>query len=255
MTVETPNRPKTPPFGYREPDPKYMTFVEHLEELRHRLIISVAAIAVGSVAGWFLFDRVLALLKQPLCKELPKHCTLYVDQIYGLFTLQLKTAVTLGFMLALPVTLWQMWLFVAPAFGPRANRWGPIWMLSALTLFTGGVVVGYFVIPLAIKFFGGFQGNGVGFLLFASNYIGFITLVLLVFGISFELPLALVSLSAAGITSSQWLSSKRLLFFFGIFIFATVATPGADWISPLILGSILYVLFEVSILVSRAIGK
>ncbi|GAC1319362.1 MAG: hypothetical protein NVS2B16_06250 [Chloroflexota bacterium] len=255
MTVETPKRSRIPAVGYHEPDPKYMTFVEHLDELRRRLIVCVVAIAVGSVGGWFLFDRVLTLLKQPLCKELPKHCTLYVDQIYGLFTLQLKTAVTLGFMFALPITLWQLWLFVAPAFGPKANRWGPVWIFSAIALFLAGVAVGYFVIPLAIKFFGGFQGHGIGFLLFASNYIGFITLVLLVFGISFELPLALVSLSAAGITSSAWLASKRMVFFFGIFIFATVATPGADWISPLILGSILYVLYEISILVSRAIGK
>jgi sec-independent protein translocase protein TatC len=90
---------------------------------------------------------------------------------------------------------------------------------------------------------------------FASEYVGFITLILVVFGISYQLPLALVSLTAAGLTSSHWLASKRLYFFFGVFIFATLATPGADWISPLILGSILYVLFEASVLVSRLIGK
>jgi len=232
-----------------------MTFVEHLDELRRRLIISVAAIAVGSVGGWFLFNSVLTLLKQPLCKYLPHNCTLYASDIYGLFTLQLKTAVVLGFMFALPVTIWQLWLFVAPAFGPKANTWAPIWMTSALLLFVGGVAVGYEVVPLAVKFFGGFQKNGLALLLFASSYINFIVLVLVVFGISFELPLVLVSLSAAGITSSRWLASKRLIFFFGVFIFATVATPGADWISPLVLGSILYVLFEVSIAVSRLIGK
>ncbi|HCG03566.1 MAG TPA: hypothetical protein DEV93_23895 [Chloroflexi bacterium] len=79
--------------------------------------------------------------------------------------------------------------------------------------------------------------------------------MLLVFGISFELPLVLVGLASAGITSSRWLASKRAMAFLAIFAFATVATPGADWISPLILGGILYVLYEVSILVSRLIGK
>ena len=100
-----------------------------------------------------------------------------------------------------------------------------------------------------------FQSSNVQFLPFASEYVGFVALILVVFGLSFELPLALVGLSAVGITSSRWLASKRLMFFFGLFLFATVVTPGADWISPLILGSILYVLFELSILVSRFLGR
>jgi sec-independent protein translocase protein TatC len=89
----------------------------------------------------------------------------------------------------------------------------------------------------------------------ADQYIGFIAIILLVFGISFELPLALVTLSAAGIISSRWLSRKRVHFFFGIFIFSMLVTPGADPISPLILGGILYVLFELSIVVSKLLGK
>lgn len=233
-----------------------MTFVEHLEELRRRLIVCIAAIAVGSVGGWFLAPRVIQILDVPLCRYLPHNqCKLVVNTVYGGFTLQLKVAVIIGFMFALPVTVYEIWAFVAPAFGAAANRYAPIWMASALLLFAAGAVTGYFVMPLAIHFFSNFQGPHVEILVFASEYISFIALILLVFGISYELPLALVSLSALGVTSSRWLASKRLVFFFGVFIFATVATPGADWISPLILGAILYVLFELSILVSRLIGK
>lgn len=240
--------------GLKQPDPKYMTFVEHLEELRHRLIVCVVSIALGSVIGWFLAKPVVKLLVEPVRKYLHAK-TLYVPQVYGAFTINLKVAIILGFAFALPVTLYQVWAFVAPAFGAKANRVAPIAITTALVLFAAGVVTGYEVVPLALQFFGKFEDNNLQVIPFASEYIGFISLILLVFGISFELPLVLVSLTAIGITSSRWLSRKRAHFFFGIFIFSTVATPGADAISPIVLGCILYVLFEASILVSRLIGK
>lgn len=239
---------------YRPVDPKYMTLIEHLSELRRRLFISVLAIAAGSIIGWFLAPGVLHLIEIPVKEYIGK--SIYLDTVYGGFTLQLKLAVFVGFAFALPVTTYQLWGFMAPAFGPAANRWAPIWIISAMVLFFAGAATGYAVFPLAIRFFAGFQGRlGVTILPFASQYVGFISLILLIFGISFELPLALVTLSAAGVTSSRWLGSKRLHFFFGIFIFAMLVTPGADPISPLILGGILYILFELAIIVSKLIGK
>jgi sec-independent protein translocase protein TatC len=232
-----------------------MTFVEHLDELRQRLIISIASIAVGSVAGWFLAPAAIHLIDAPLRRHLGSHGKLILDTIYGGFTLQLKIAIIIGFMFALPVTMYQLWAFVAPAFGTRTNRYGPIWITSALLLFAAGGITAFFVIPLAVTFFVKFEGPDTQLLIFATQYVGFVSLIIAVFGISFELPLVLVSLSAVGITSSRWLASKRLMAFFAIFIFATVVTPGADWISPLVLGGILYVLYEISILVSRLIGK
>lgn len=251
MSVQSPRRPRFT----RQPDPKYMTFVEHLQELRRRLVVSLSTIALGSIAGWFLAPRAIHLIDAPLRRYLGSRGHLIVNTVYGGFTLQLKIAIIIGFMIALPVTVYQLWGFLAPAFGPGANRWAPLWMTSAIVLFASGAVTGYFVIPLAIKFFVNFQSSDVQIMPFASEYVGFLSLILIVFGLSFELPLALVSMTAAGLTSSRWLASKRLYAFFGVFIFATIATPGADWISPLILGAILYVLYELSILVSRLIGK
>lgn len=247
-------------FHIREPDPKYMTFIEHLQELRKRLTVSVGTIAIGSVIGWFFAKRAIHLLDSPLrtayaAAHNGKTLPLYVDTVYGGFTLNLKVAFAIGFLLALPVTIYEVWAFVAPAFGPRANRWGPAIILSSLTLFLAGVVTGYEVIPLAVKFFVGFETQDIRILPFASQYVGFVALILVVFGISFELPIVLVSLSALGIISSTWLWSKRAHFFFGIFIFSTVVTPGADPVSPIVLGVILYVLYLVSIGVSKAIGK
>jgi sec-independent protein translocase protein TatC len=244
----------SPGTRYRQVDPKYMTLVEHLAELRRRLLFSVIAIAAGTAIGWFLAPTVIHWIELPIKQFLgTKPVTL---QVYGAFTLQLKVALFIGFAFALPVTMYQLWAFIAPAFGPAANRWAPIWIISALVLFLGGAATGYGVFPLAIRFFGGFQSRlGVTILPDVNQYIGFIAIILLVFGISFELPLALVTLSAAGITSSRWLGSKRLHFFFGIFIFAMLVTPGADPVSPLILGGILYILFEGSIFVSKLLGK
>ena len=250
MTVDAPQRPSTQ--RHREIDPKYMTFVEHLTELRRRLIISMVAIALASVGGWFLAERVLALITKPV-EHYFKH-KLVVDTVYGAFTLHLKVAIIIGFIVALPIILYQIWAFIAPAFGPTANTYAPIWIASAMVLFAAGTTTAYFTFPLALRFFAGFQEN-VQVLPFASQYISFITLILVVFGVSFELPLVLVSLSAAGVTSAAWLQSKRAYAFFGCFIFSTVFTPGADWVSPLILGGILYVLYELGILVSRLIGK
>lgn len=241
---------------FRKPDPKYMTFVEHLDELRGRLIKMALAVIAGSVIGWFLTPRVIDLIINPVCKSFEKgQCKLYVDTVYGAFALNLKVAVILGFMFALPITLYQVWAFIAPAFGEKANIWAPIWIFSALLLFLAGATTGYLVIPLALSFFDKFNGNHVETLVFASKYISFIVLILLVFGVSYELPLVLVTLAAAGLTTSQWLWSKRIYFFFGIFATATVVTPGADWISPLILGGILYVLYLGAILVARLMGK
>lgn len=247
-------------FRTRAPDPKYMTFVEHLDELRHRLIVCVSTIAVGSVIGWFFAKRTIGILDAPLQDAYAKahhgaKLPLYVDTVYGGFTLNLKIAIAIGFMLALPVTIYQVWAFVAPAFGPRANRWAPIVIVTSLALFLAGVVTGYEVIPLAVKFFVGFETNNLRILPFASQYVSFVALVLVVFGISFELPVVLVSLAALGITSSTWLWSKRAHFFFGIFIFSTVATPGADPISPLVLGVILYVLYLASVGVTKLLKK
>ncbi|HCG02485.1 MAG TPA: twin-arginine translocase subunit TatC [Chloroflexi bacterium] len=253
-------QPTSGPFRIREPDPKYMTFVEHLQELRTRLTICVSTIAVGSVIGWFFAKRTIRLLDAPLrdayaSSHPGKTLPLFFNTVYGGFTLNLKVAIAIGFLIALPVTIYEAWAFVAPAFGARAGRWGPAIITSSLVLFLAGVVTGYEVIPLAVKFFLGFETGDLQILPFASEYVSFVALILVVFGISFELPIVLVSLAALGITSSRWLWSKRAHFFFGIFIFSMIVTPGADPISPIVLGVILYILYLGSVGVSRAIGK
>jgi sec-independent protein translocase protein TatC len=243
-----------------EPDPKVMSFIEHLEELRRRLIIMVAAIVVFGVVGWFLSPTILHYLEEPLLKAFATHHVphvyrhLFTSSIYGAFTLKLKIAFVSGVILAFPVILWECWAFVVPALPGNFYRYGPYVVGSGMLLFIVGAATAYEVMPLAIGFFVGQAGGLVTMLPDGASYISFVTLIVLVFGISFELPLILVMLSMVGVTNSGWLWKKRVIAFFVIFAFATIITPGADWISPLILGAILFGLYLISIVVAKAIG-
>lgn len=241
-----------------EPDPKVMSFVEHLEELRRRLIIMVAAVIVGFGAGWFLEPPVLSALEKPLINALKRDhnfvTRVVTNEIYGAFTIHLSLALKIGIVLAMPILVVQIWGFVVPALPGRFYRYGPWVMAAGILLFVAGGVTGYLVMPLAINFFIGQGGSSIGFVPVVSSYIGFVSLIIVVFGISYEMPLVLVMLCLAGITNSRWLWGKRLIAFFVIFAVSTVITPGADWISPLVLGAILYVLYLLSIVVARVLG-
>lgn len=238
-----------------EPDPKVMSFVEHLEELRGRLIKMVAAVVVGSIIGWFLQPHVLAALEHPLSQALKRdHNFVHgpvTPTIYGAFTVQIKLAILEGIVLAIPVLVWQIWGFVIPALPRQFHRWGPYVMGSGLLLFVSGGLTGFFVMPLAINFFIGQGGSLIHFIPDISSYVSFVSLIIVIFGISYEMPLVLVMLCVAGITNSGWLWRKKVVAFFVIFAVSTVITPGADFISPLVLGGILYVLYIVSIIVAK----
>jgi len=149
--VASPVRPQ-----FKQPDLKYMTFVEHLEELRHRLIKSMGAIALGSIVGWFLAKHVIQLLVAPVRTYLHVK-TLYVPQVYGAFTINLKIAIIIGFAFALPVTMYQVWAFISPAFGGKASRVGPLVITSALLLFAAAVVRTAWV-PRPIAYLMGLSG-------------------------------------------------------------------------------------------------
>lgn len=243
-----------------EPDPKVMSFIQHLEELRRRLVVMIGSVVVLAIVAWFFSGSILHLLAHPLfVAEAKNHYSkvfkhLFTTSIYGAFTLKLKIAAVTGIILAFPIILHQTWGFVAPALPARFYRYGPYVIGGGILLFAAGAATAYEVMPLAINFFIGQGGGLVTILADGSNYISFVTLIVLVFGISFEMPLVLDLLCIAGITNSRWLWGKRVIAFFIIFAISTIITPGADWISPLVLGAILYVLFLASIVVARLVG-
>jgi len=233
-------------------DEATMSLIDHLEELRRRLIIVVVAILLAAIVG-FIFSRNVLLL---LIAQLPEE---YRDvQILGpadAFTAQLKVAGFLGIAIAMPILLFQLWRFVGPGLTPRERRL--VWpgILAALVLFVLGVVIGYVVIPYTLRFLLGFAEGLADPNLTIDGYIGFVTTMMLAFGLVLEFPIVLIGLARVGILSHRRLAAQRRWAVLAIVLFAILLTPGGDPISPLILSGVMFLLFEGSLLVIRLIRR
>ncbi|HLA65286.1 MAG TPA: twin-arginine translocase subunit TatC [Candidatus Saccharimonadales bacterium] len=233
-------------------DEATMTLLDHLEELRRRLIIIIIAILVAAVAGFVVSGSVLDLLRSRL--PVP-YQTIYFTGPADAFGVQVKIAGFIGIALAMPVILFQVWRFVTPGLTRSERR--VVWpvMIAAIFLFALGIVVGFLIVPFAMAFLIGFARPGLQPLITIDGYIGFVTTMLLAFGIVLEFPILLVGLARVGILNHKRLASQRRIIIVGITVFAIVVTPGGDPISPTILGSVMYLLFEGSLLVIRLIGR
>jgi sec-independent protein translocase protein TatC len=229
-----------------------MSLIEHLEELRRRLIVIVASVLVAAIGGFLVSRQVLVILKN----QLPEA----YRQLVGLgpadaLSAQLKIAGFLGIAIAMPVILFQLWRFVAPGLTKREKRF--IWpvILGAMVLFVLGVVVGYLVIPYTLRFLLDFSEGLAIPNLTIEAYIGFVTTMMLAFGLVFEFPIVLIGLARVGVLSHRRLAARRRWAILAIVLFAIVLTPGGDPISPLILSGVMFLLFEGSLLVIRMIRR
>lgn len=229
-----------------------MTLVEHLDELRRRLIIIVISVLAAAVVGFVLSRPVLDLLRMPLPDG---QDTLIFLSPADAFAAQLKIAGFLGIAFAMPVILFHIWRFVTPGLLPNERRL--VWpvMLAALALFALGVVIGFVVIPYALNFLLGFAGPGLEPALTVDGYIGFVTTMMLAFGLVLEFPIVLIGLAKVGILDHRRLAAQRRWALLAIVLFAIVLTPGGDPISPLILSGVMFLLFEASILVIRLLRR
>lgn len=248
-----------------DPDPKEMTIVEHLEELRRRLIICISVITAGSFVGWFFKMGVFDLLAAPLTPYLKsKHGHSVVSgfilpKLTDAFVLELKISIAIGIALTLPVLLYQTWMFVAPAVSVQARRYAVPFVVVGILLFAIGGTVGYFIFPRVVQFLvnqaGGLGGDKVTFLLTVGDYVTQFALVLIIFGAVFELPVVLTFLAMIGVTSSRFLRSKRKYAGMIGLILAMVITPGADPLTPFITAAVVYLLYEISIVTVRLIHR
>jgi sec-independent protein translocase protein TatC len=226
------------------PDPTTMSLVDHLGELRDRLFKIVAAVAVGSVVGYLLSDRIIALLEQPLA-GIQKG--LIVLGPGDAFFIVMKVSIAVGVILAMPVILYQLWAFVGPGLTPDERRSIRPWLPMAIVFFALGVTIAYVILPYAVGFLLGFT-NGTTLIasLAAGPYFDFVTTLFLAFGLVMEFPIVLYALSRVNILSSQRLRSSRRYIILGITVFATVVTPGGDLVSPFVLGVTMYILYELT---------
>ncbi len=233
-----------------------MTLVQHLEELRRRLIISAAAVAVGSIGGFILYRPVLDFLQEPYrqaVSSLPETITekLIVTTPTEPFLAFLKIGLFVGLLLALPVILYQLWRFITPGLTARERRLGIPFVLSSLVLFAAGTVFAFAVVPRGLAFLFSFGGDSLVPLLTIDRYLSFLFFLVLAFGLSFELPLILLFLTGIRVISSAQLRRWRRYAALGVVIFAAVATPTQDPYTMLLMAVPIYLLYEGAILVAR----
>jgi sec-independent protein translocase protein TatC len=233
-------------------DEATMSLLEHLEELRRRIIIIALAIGVGAIVGFFLADPLIALLRQPLPDDGASLIQTTVGEAFGV---RIQMALMTGLALAMPVILFEIWSFVTPGLTKSERR--IVWPLlgAAIILFAAGLGLGYLLIPVAINFLLDFSLEGVPPLLGLSDYIGFITTLLLAFGLSLEFPVVLYLLARLGILSYAFLSRRRRFVALLIIAFAVLITPGDIVIGSATLAIVMYGLFEVTLQLIRMLGR
>lgn len=238
-------------------DERRMTIVEHLEELRRVLIISLAAWLLATIVAFIFNGFVLGLLLRPLKLILQNSHNIVSTAIFtspteGL-TVPIKIAAIAGFILALPVILWQTWSFVSPGLRPVERKFAGPFIGSALLLFAGGGAFAYFVMPIGLSFLANFLGGNAIYFPDIDQYLSFFLLLVVIFGVTFEMPVVLVLLGLLRIISSQWLHKRRRGAYVIIILAALVVTPGADPFTPTALAIPLLLLYEASILVLKRV--
>src|SRR3954467_4032182 len=239
-----------PPPAAAPGEESVMSLVDHLGELRTRLFRSILAVAVGPAVGFYFPVPIRNFLIEPLPGD-----KVQVLRIGDAFVIQMKISIVVGIILAMPVLLYQLWAFVAPGLTPSERRTVRPWIPLALLFFVLGVAIAYFILPYAIAFLFSFTDDVLVAQPAAGPYFDFVTTLFLVFGLIMEFPIVLIGLSRVGIVTSTRLRTSRRMIILAISIFAAVATPGGDLISPIVLGGTMYILFELTVIFIRRSGR
>jgi len=224
-----------------------MGILEHLGELRSRLIRCLVAIAVCSIIGWIFFHQILEFLLDPYCDTLGQRCTLRVDEpLEGLNT-RFMVALYTGIGLSIPVLLWQAWQFVSPGLHKHEKRHGASFVLSGVLLFVVGCGLAFWTLPRALDFLIDIGGEDLLTEFRARAYISFIIKMMLAFGIGFEFPLFLILLLKLEILDYRTLRKQWRYAIVGIVILVAVITPSGDPISLLALAVPMYLFYEAAV--------
>ena len=231
-----------------------MSLVEHLSELRRRLIISAVALVIGGTIAFLLYNRILDVLIGPYQDITGKKQLLITDPLEG-FATRLKISGWCGLFLASPVVLWQLWRFITPGLHKKEKRFAVPFIVASIVLFLMGAVVAMLTFEPALRFLIGVGGPNLDPLFTPTKYLSLITLMILAFGVAFEFPILLVFLELAGVVPSQRLRKWRRPAIIIIVTVAAVITPSQDPYSLFAMAAPMYLFYEGAILVGRLLKK
>jgi sec-independent protein translocase protein TatC len=234
-----------------------MPLMEHIRELRNRIVKIALALAVGMIVGWFLYPHIWHFIETPYCKarlatnvpgqpHVAGGCQLYVTGIFDAFFLRLKLAFVVGVLISSPVWLYQFWAFIAPGLYTRERRWAYFFVGAAVPLFAFGGVLAYFAMTRGLHFLLSLVPNHVVPIITITTYLSYAMAMLLIFGLAFELPLVLILFNLAGLLTHERFRKWRRLIIFAVFAFAAIATPSPDPLTMLLLAVPCVILVELA---------
>ena len=227
-----------------------MPLIEHLLELRKRLMWAALAILAGGVAGWFLSDWVLQLLTGPLQGQGKKLATINFSSITSAFDVRFEIAIIAGVVITSPIWLYQIFAFLTPAFTRQEKKYVFGFFFSAVPLFIGGCAAGAFVIPHIVGLMVSFAPINTANLVDGKGYLDFILRLILVVGVAFVLPVFLVLLNFVGVLQGRTILKSWRIAILAVTIFTAIATPSADIISMVLLAIPMIVLYFVAVVIA-----
>jgi len=240
----------------REQNPEgRMPLMDHLRELRNRVVKMVLGLAAGMIVGFIFFNPVWKIIERPLCSAHIRGysgCTqlgvdkLVLDGPIDPFYLRVKVAVIVAVIVSSPIWLYQIWAFVAPGLYAREKRWGYLFIGTAVPLFLAGNLLAYWSLGRSMHYLLGLAPTGVANIVEVDQYMGFVATMMIAFGIAFELPLLIVMLNLAGVLTHQRFKKWRRVMIFCVFLVAGIANPSPDPSTMLILGGCCVALVEVA---------
>jgi sec-independent protein translocase protein TatC len=245
--------------GHRGNPEARMSLMEHIRELRNRIIKISIALLIGSIIGWYVYPHVWNFLIGPFCKlpaasrSIPGakpggSCSreLYVTGIFDALFLRLEVAIATGVIMTLPIWLYQFWAFIAPGLYRRERRWAYYFAGAAVPLFLLGATMAYFAMTKGLHFLLDLVPANTTALITINTYLSYAGAMLMIFGIAFEMPLVFVLLNLAGVLTHERFRKWRRMIIFLIFAFAAVFTPSPDPISMLLLAVPCLILVEAT---------
>jgi sec-independent protein translocase protein TatC len=239
------------------PSPDAMTLVEHLVELRRRIIVSIVAIAIGAAIAFALYGHILSFFVHPYCQVVGPHhsCKLFVTGPLDGLSIRLKIAGYGGLFLASPVVLWQLWRFVTPGLNPNEKRYAIPFVTASIVLFVLGAALAYLTFPHALAFLVAVGGPSLQQIYSPTSYLSLIVLLMAAFGATFEFPVLLVCLQLVGVLTPAKLAAWRRRAIVVLVAAAALITPSSDPFSMLVLAIPMCLFYEAAIVIGKLMRR